>query len=382
MPTQFNSIAQREAYSYVRSLAAVELPAAVDMPGADASQRDLRAFFEAFYAALYESPAQFGLPELEDDCISAADEGQNRTKKLAELNRKLQKPRETIIAALELLMQAGYKGQLAADPTTGEQILLLDAGDYLAILKENKIKKPFLSGLAGVGLAVTEFGECVALRSSRFPAMLPALKALATACTQAAACAQAADTADVARVNLAHFNFSRCDFRALDPNFHPSPLDLYRAFPPDDYARVARLHEYFTAAGYKPLFAIYAHFNWDIQYQGRRAVKGSPFLSIQYSERFENPLRVQMKCASGNRIAPLIARQPRELQVDFLKRSNTCNGDACNWCATRKHLGPSQIEVDGTHKTICWYVNPNIEPLTDDAVTLIQQYAAMHEELG
>jgi hypothetical protein len=358
----FDSIAQRVAYSYVRSLAAAQ------QVGADASQRDLHAFFKAFYAALYDSPAQFGLPELEDDCITGAEK--ERTKKLAELNRKMQRPRDAIDAGLALLMLAGQKGLLAVDPVTGEQMLLLDAGDYLPFLKNAKIKKPFLAGLAGVGLSVSAYGECFALRSARFPAMLPALKALAPAC------AQAEDP------KLGRFNFSRCDFQALDPQFHPTPLDLYRAFPPDDYQRVARLHEYFLRMGYKPVFQIYGNFGWEVQYQGKRQVKSTPFFGVQYSERFQNPLRVQVKCASSNRLVPLLAGQPRALQADFFQRAYTCNGDACGWCKNRKNLGPSEIEFEGVRKTICWYSNPDIADLNDDAVTMIQQYAVMHEGLG
>ena len=251
----FDSITQRVVNSYARALAG-------GPEGADEAQRDLHIFFKALYAALYAGPARFGLPEPADDCIDGTEE--NRTKKLAEMNRKMQKPREQIQAGLDFLMQFGQQGIVGADPATGAPVLLLDGAEYQALLKNTKIKKPFLSGLAEVGVEVAAGGEPGAgavMRSPRFPAMLPALKNLAAACARAA------------EANVGKFNFARCDFQALDEHYTPSALELYRIFTPEQYQRAAQLHAYFTGQNYKPIVRIQDMHTWLVQYQGKRQIK-------------------------------------------------------------------------------------------------------------
>ena len=120
----------------------------------------------------------------------------------------------------------------------------------------------------------------------------------------------------------------------------------------------------------------------EVKYQGRRQVKSSPLYQVEYSERFLNPLRVFIKCASNNRIAALIPHQSKALEDDFFQRAYPCQGTKCDWCKNKKNMGPSQYEYEGEVKTICWYSNPDIPELNAEAVDLIQQYALMHEELA
>jgi hypothetical protein len=240
---------------------------------------------------------------------------------------------------------------------------------YAALLKETKVGKPFLKALGEVGLVIAPEGETVRITSARFPAMLPALSALARACAQHQ------------NPNVGRFNFARCDFRALDEGFIPSADDLFGVFEPAGYDRIMRLHRFFTDLGYRPMISIHDVNAWTVQYQGRSKIKGSPLMSVDYSPRYLIPLRVAIKCASTARILPLIEKQPYFLQEDFSRRVNPCNGDACGWCKDRKHLGPSVLEFDGKKRTVCWYTNPDVPELTEDAVMVIEQYARMHEEL-
>jgi len=368
----FTSLAQRAASSYLRALA----PAPED---AAPARRALRAFFGAFYQALFDDPARFGLPIEPDDCITGAEK--DRTQKMAYLNRRLQKPRDLIASGLNWLMQVGSAGRLtAASPAQG-QALLLGEADYAALLLSARVKKPFLAGLAEVGLEISSAPGSVIIRSPRYPAMLPALQQLASACCQlASACWGAASQAGQDPKRAA-FNFARCDFQALDdPARTPSALDLYRFFSADDYQRLARLHAYYTDRGYQALIGACGIHDWDVQYQGDRKVKGTPLAQVHFAERFQNQLQVSIKCASTPRIAPLIAAQPRALQEDFFQRTFPC-GD-CGWCRNKKTLGPTVIEFDGQQKRACWYVLPDIKEFNDAALALIQDYTVLHESLA
>ncbi len=363
----FDTLAQRVACSYVRSLcefrAALAAGLDVGQPAdMEASQRDLHAFFQAFYTKLCQSPDLFGLPMVADDCFTGEETGKAGTKKKAELNKKLQKPRDMIEDGLEFLMLAGQQGELRGGA------ICFPADAYTAYLKGARARKTFLNGLESVGLRASLDGPVAVVSSAQFPAMLPALQALTSAC------------ADAEDKKLGKFNFARCDFRALDPRYHPSAMDLYRVFHPADYQRIALLHQFFSGLGYQPVFQIYGIFGWEVQYQGKRQIKSSPLLRIEYQERCRYPLIINLKCASALRITPLISRQPRFLQEDFSRRVNTCG--SCDWCKNKKGFGSSLFEFDGVQKKICWYVNGNVDELNDDSVKLIKQYAVMHEELA
>ncbi len=223
--------------------------------------------------------------------------------------------------------------------------------------------------MKSAGLLISETDGKATLSSARFPAMLPALKTLA------ARCAQNPDP------KLGKFNFARCDFKALAADYSPQVMDLYRVFSASDYAILSRLHAFFTEMGYQPLVRIYGIFSWEVKYQGKRQIKATPLFQVEYSERYKNPFRLHVKCASTNRIAALIPRQPRSLQEDFFKRANRCNGDKCGWCKNRPNLGPTVLEHDGSPVTLCWYTNPDVRVIDEDTVDLMKQYAWMHEEL-
>ena len=105
-------------------------------------------------------------------------------------------------------------------------------------------------------------------------------------------------------------------------------------------------------------------------------------LCIQNEQRWKNPLQVQVNCASVNRIGHLVSKQPRFLQEDFAQRLYACNGKACNWCESKKGLGPSEFIFDGETRVVCWYHKPDLAEFNDETLRLIEQYALMHEELA
>ena len=82
--TPFQSISQRVACSYLRSLSepSFVMPEGFD-PGQraemEASQRDLHAFFQTLYENLYETPALFGLPVSEDMYVNREGPGARMT---------------------------------------------------------------------------------------------------------------------------------------------------------------------------------------------------------------------------------------------------------------------------------------------------------------
>jgi len=111
-------------------------------------------------------------------------------------------------------------------------------------------------------------------------------------------------------------------------------------------------------------------------------VKATPLFQIEYDDRHARPLRMQIKCASTQRIIELLPRQSQMLQDDFIRKANICRGDECGWCRNQKTLGPSMVEYNGEWKELCWYTFPDIHEFNEDTVELIQQYEQMHARLS
>jgi len=364
--TLYNSTSQRIASIYTASLTEFKpvIPAGLDPQQHAAlaeSERDFHLFLRSLYAAFFQSPQQFGLPLSSDMCIKGGEKDPKQFKQ--DVKQQLDKPKAMIEQGMDFLMLIGVKGILQ------DAELLVPQGEYADLIKELKIKKPFLAGLAGVGLQISPRGEAVAITSTSHPAMLLALKNLAEACSR------------YENTRLGKFNFARADFRALDGKFSPAALDLYQYLGTEDLERVTWLHQFMTGMRYFPEYQIYGIFGWEVQYQGPKKIKASPLLRVHYEYRHVNPLRVDIKCVSVNRLIPLIYSQPRYLLEDFSSRLNTCNGEKCNWCHDKKGLGPSVFEFDGVKRTVCWYHNPDIDELNENSMQVIQQYTRMHEAL-
>jgi hypothetical protein len=358
----FDHLAQRVVFSYIRSLSEYTPVIPQGLPPEQAAgQLDLHSFFHALYQALYAQPDLFGLPLGPDMPVDA--DGPERGKQLTAANRALDVPRKRINQGLDFLRAAALSGEVQ------DHCLTLSLSEYNRLVKETKIGRKFLQGLQSVGLTITQSGEQVILSSDRFPAMLLPLQALASACSS------------YQPENLGRFHFARCDFRALESGYQPQALDLYSVFPPQEREQLAALHEYLIGLNFKPIYQIYGIFAWEVKYQGSRKIKATPLVQVEYQERMKNPLHLQVKCASVNRIANLIPRQSHQLQTDFFQRAYRCNGAACNWCKNRKNLGPTELVVEDTPHILCWYVNPDVRNLSDESLDLIKQYVQMHEQL-
>jgi hypothetical protein len=44
-------------------------------------------------------------------------------------------------------------------------------------------------------------------------------------------------------------------------------------------------------------------------------------------------------------------------------------------------MNPSAIEYDGAKRIICWYMRRRFTDVDDEAVSMIKQYAQLHEAL-
>ncbi|MBN1579921.1 MAG: hypothetical protein JXA89_04410 [Anaerolineae bacterium] len=181
---------------------------------------------------------------------------------------------------------------------------------------------------------------------------------------------------------MARFLFARCDFRALDPDYQPDVLDMLQTvLCPSEYEHVVNLHHALAEMAYTPALNIGGVSEWRIQYQGKRAVKATPFFEFEYDERQKSQYIMRVKCASTNRLVPLVAQQPEILQQDFFNHANNCGGANCGWCKTRKALGPSVLEYGGEKKTICWYMQRHFAEADGEAADLVRHYALLHEAL-
>jgi hypothetical protein len=116
-------------------------------------------------------------------------------------------------------------------------------------------------------------------------------------------------------------------------------------------------------------------------FQGKRAIKATPFFEFEYDERRKPHLDMHIKCASTNRLVPLISQQPAFLQQDFFDHAHPCGGANCGRCKSRKGLGPSVLWHDGSKRTICWFMQRRFYEVNGEAVRLIRHYALLHEAL-
>ena len=290
-------------------------------------------------------------------------DGPGGSKDQQEVNQKLKSARKPIVEWLDFLMAAGKTGSLAGDD------LVIDPATSEGYFKKARSAKKFLPGLAALGLGVNVTPEMTVLTCRQFPAMMPALQALAAACAM------------VPDERAGRFYFARCDFKALKKGYTVDPLDLYGIYNPADFEHAAQLHEFFTGLGYKTEVTIAGVEYWNVKYQGNRKIKASPLFQMDFDERKVVQRQVYVKCASSGRIVDLIPRHSQALQDDFFNRKNICNGDKCNWCEGKKGLGPSVLEYNGEQTIICWYTNPDVREFTGETVELVKEYAYLHEEL-
>ncbi len=363
LSTSYANIAQRAAATYIHSLAdlVITSPAAGYPFPAEAwaaAQRELHAFFQSFYLSLFEQPALFGLPAGAD--LAIAEDEPNAKDKKQQVKRALDKPKAMIAAGLDFLLLAGVRGSPA------DQALRVEG--LAELLKQCKIGRQFVQGLARAGLTVQTDGGAAELRSAQFPHMLPALHALANGC------------AAYQNEWMGKFQFSRCDFRALQ-QAEPDAPELYRVFGEEVCSRLMRLHQYFSQRNYRAVCEVRSVSAWSVKYQGDKKVKATPLFQVDIDDRYAHPLRLQIKCVSTQRIVDLLPRQSQALQDDFMRRANPCNGDTCGWCRNQKTLGPSQMYYNGEWHTLCWYSNPDISQLNEDSIALIQEYEQMHARL-
>jgi hypothetical protein len=348
----FACAAQRVVYSHIRSLVEPASPA-------QASHLALHHFFRAFYQQIYEQPKVFGLPVSAD--VYVEDDEPDRTKKLAEASRALDKPRKAMSQGLDYLRGVGCAGQVDGDH------LVVAAEAYEALLARTKVKRQWFEGMAAAGWAVAEGDGQVTIKNELFPEMMPALKALAEAASS------------YKDEKMGQFHFARCDFRALQPGYMPDALDLIQMQDAQTIEYLLDLHAYLTNLKYKTQVALSGVHAWVIKYQGNRKVKSSPLYQIEYLDRFKNPLRVFIKCASAKRLVDIIPNQSQRLQEDFSKRVFNCG--SCGWCDTREAFGPVELNLGGQQRKICWYVMSDLPKLDGEVVDLVKEYIDLHESL-
>ncbi len=351
-------ISQRVVYSYLQGLAPdSSLQTEGISESATASRKDLHDFFHILYRQLFDHADRFGLPTQED--ASILDEESEGTARKSQLNRMLKKPRDIISEGMHFLYLAGSNGRIADGQT-----LVLDQeiiNVYLATQPSRK--KKFLDGMRDAGLCIQEEDGSVALKNDAFPLMMPALIELAEVCSLHES------------ENIRHFFFARCDYRRkLDA------LELYRIFSDSQLSELLPLHQELLQSGFKTSFQIYGTHGWEVIYSSKKAFKATSFLHIEYSERFQDPLRARVKCVSSERLLPHLSKYPLLLQEDFFNRAYPCGN--CGWCKERKGLRPSLLQVNGKEKKICWHVNSSIKEFNRESAILIRQYVSLHEDVA
>jgi hypothetical protein len=362
----FENVSQRVVFSYRRQMLAFVpvLPPSLSPSERDEmqnAQKELDAFFRALYQCAYDRPEAFGLPVADDVYV---DRGASTEKKQA-VTKAVKKARDKLILAVDYLYHAGRLGVLV------DGRLRLGHDEYASFFaKSPRVKRKLVTGLQDVGLTVSEQEDAFLIGNTAYPAMMPALRALAEACWQRE------------DQRLAALLFARCDFRALDAVYRPGVLDMLQTtLPPAEHNRAVELHHALGQLDYTASLQVSGAHNWRIQYQGKRAVKSTAFLEYEYDERARHPLQIKVKCAATNRLVPLLPQQPALLQQDFFRHAHSCAAPKCSWCKTRKSLQPSKLEYGGERRTICWWMQRHFDRLDAQAVDLVQHYAQLHEAL-
>jgi hypothetical protein len=363
----FENTAQRAAFSYQRQLheSVPVLPESLSLDERDemqVSQGQLDAFFRALYHYAYNQPAALGLPTADDLYI---DEGATKERK-RDVTKTIKKARDKLALGVEYLYHVGRLGTLVNDE------LCLQEGDYASFFaKSPRVKRKLVTGMQAVGLTVSEQEDKVLVSNAQYPRVMLALKTLAEAC------------ADRDDNKLGLFLFARCDFHAFDAAYRPNALDMLgTALSPTEFECATALHHGLLEVAYMPTLDIGGVHNWRIQYQGKRAIKSTPFFEFEYDERQKHQLIMRVKCASTNRLVPLLNQQPASLQQDFFHHAHNCGAPKCSWCKTRKSLGPSVLEQAGETKTICWWMQRRFTEMDSETVHLVEQYASLHEALA
>jgi len=344
----YSNISQRAAAAFRRMLCP-----------AQAGDSAIHSFFAAFYDSLFAHPEAFGLPVGPD--LSIAEDEPNEKERKQEVQQKIKKAHDQIQQGLEFLRLAGLHGELA-----GQALVLADLDQ---LRRESGVSKKFLAGLPLAGGVLQSAGGRTLLSCPAQPAAPGGLQCLARAC----------ENIEDARRCL--FHFARCDMRAANPRYEPDVLELYQAFDPADAALAARLHDFFSGRGYKTTLEAGGPFAWVVKYQGDRKMKASAFFQIQFEDRYAHPMRLDLKCASTNRLAPLLPSQPQTLQDDFARRVFNCNGDKCNWCRNQKSLGPSVLVHNGQERVVCWFSNSSLRHPDESTLELVRQYTDLHDQL-
>jgi hypothetical protein len=266
---------------------------------------------------------------------------------------------------IDFLYLVGQQGIL------DKRYVRLSQEDYAAFFaKSPRVKHKLVRGMKEVGLTVSEQDGAMWVDNTHYPNMMLALKTLAEACEQHA------------DARMSRFLFARCDVRALDPDYQPDMLEVLRTvMSPAESERAVKLHHALAELAYVPVLKIDSVSSWRIQYQGKRAIKATPFFEFEYDERHTCQIGMCVKCASTNRLVPFIAQRPTFLQQDFYRHANICGGSKCGWCKTRKGMGPSVLRYAGEKKTICWYMQRRFAGVNDKAIDLVKDYALLHEAL-
>lgn len=363
---KFENVAQRVVFSYRRQMPRFEPVLFESLSPSEqdkmrVSQRELDAFFRAFYQSVSDDPERYGLSIAGDVCL---EPGASKERKQA-VTKTIKKARDKLVLGVEYLYHVGCQGTHVDGQLRVEQEI------YEAFFaKGPRVKQKLVQGMQAVGLTVSEQDATTVVANAHYPNMMLALETLARACAQR----------DDQR--LGTWLFACCDLRALDAGYRPGALDLlHTALVPGEYARAVEIHHALAEKGYEPLVGVGGADNWRIQYQGPRAIKGTPILELQYDERKRYPLQTWVKCASTNRLVPLLAQQPLFLQKDFFQHAHSCGAPKCSWCKTRKGLNPSVLEFEGEKRTICWWMQRHFVELDGRAVDLVRQYVLLHEAL-
>ena len=362
----FENISQRVVFSYIRQLTQFapffpEHLSPGDQHDMQRSQKELHNFFRAFFKHAYEVPELFGLPIKPDTLMIP---GYTKEEKQA-VSKQFKKPRVTMEHGIDFLYLVGQQGEVVNEK------IHLDNHHFAAFFaKGPRVKRKFLKGMESVGLTISEQDEDVIVSNPQFPNMLLALQALAKACV----------LYDDTR--LGKFIFARCDFRVLNDKYQPDILDFLRStLSPVSYEGALKIHQNLSELSYVPVLNIGGVHEWRIQYQGNRKIKSTPFFEFEYDERQQSQNMMRVKCASTNRLVPLLSKQSESLQKDFFFHAHNCAGSSCGWCDTRKSLEPSDIEYGDEKRTICWWMQRHFNEYNSEVVNLIKQYALLHEDL-
>jgi hypothetical protein len=330
-------------------------------------EQSLHAFLSALYADMYRHPGAYLMTEAPDLVFNDGEWYKDRPDMTRVRGRNAH-----VLKSLEVLFELGCRAALDGDT------LVLDAGEYDRVFAEirpasiSKTKvRGFLAALEQFGLEISAGPGKNVMRSTQYPKLLLALKALCR-------------VAGAEDLPFRFFAFHRCDFKAVEQSYAPDVTQVLSVLPQDTRAQAEGTIAAMLAAGYKMELQMggYPNAIWMVKFSGSKKYKASNFFWFGFSIEYLNRFYVELHCINPQHLIPVVYRKGDEWAAWFDRTWNhDCNG--CGSCQDKfKVPGPYLLEVNGKKRGLCHQCWLGARNPTGEQMENLLKMVSLHTEAG